>query len=159
MTVQGCSVISHSTCYIRSWNDSSHCNSFPHSPCYKILVWIETGVASSNWSNTHKESCSISCFVIKGILLVRFLGMSEGISEEAFHCFPKIFAMLPVSAHALLSCWTWFCMITVEGPWKLIQICLTLCSSFVIVLYDFTFRVTTKDHIKLEVALYILRYR
>ena len=69
---------------------SSHCNSFPHSPCYKIFTWIETGMANSNWSNTHKESCSISCFVIKGILLVMFLGMSEGISEEPFYCFPKI---------------------------------------------------------------------
>ena len=55
---------------------------FFHSSCKTILAWIVTDMVNPSGSNIREESCSISRFVRKGILLVMFLGESESMSEE-----------------------------------------------------------------------------
>ena len=62
------------------------------------LVYIVTGVMSPSGSKIREESCKMSHFVMKGGVFLMFVGASESMSEEVFHCSPRIFTVLLVSA-------------------------------------------------------------
>ena len=90
-----------------SCSGSSHCKCFPNRSCKKILACIVTGVISPSGSKIQEESRRTSRFVMKGASFVTILGVSESVSEDVFHCNPRIFTVSLVSA--LPSCFARLC--------------------------------------------------